>query len=248
MKKIRIMMGMPIKIEVADKNAKTASLEKVFTFFDYVDKKFSTYKKNSEIERINRGEVVSSEFSQDMRKIFLLSEKTKRETGGYFEIVRNGKYDPLGLVKGWSIFAASKILAREGYENFYIDAGRDVQTMGRNKDGNPWRVGIQSPFKEREIVKVLTLPNNEGVATSGTYIRGNHIYNPKIKNGETSNILSLTVVGPNIFDADRFATAAFAMGEKGIVFVDRLAGFEGYMINKDGVATLTRGVGKYFKN
>lgn len=103
-------MGMPIKIEVADKIVRALSIEKVFTFFDYVDKKFSTYKKNSEIERINRGEIDWGEFSLDMRKIFLLCEKTKRETGGYFDIERSGKYDPLGMVKGWAIYMASKIL------------------------------------------------------------------------------------------------------------------------------------------
>lgn len=242
------MMGMPVAVEIADKRAKKESMEKVFSFFDYIDKKFSTYKKNSEIERINRGEVDRQNYSLDMKNVFLLSEKTKRETGGYFDIVRNGKYDPLGLVKGWAIYAASKILVKGGYENFYIDAGGDIQAMGKNKDGKPWKVGIQSPFSASEIVKVLTLSNNEGVATSGTYIRGKHIFDPKEKKEAISNILSLTVVGPNIFDADRFATAAFAMGEKGIVFIDHLRGFEGYMIDNNGFATLTQGISKYFLN
>lgn len=241
-------MEMPVAIEIADKNVSVGSIEKVFTFFDYVDKKFSTYKKNSETERINRGEVDRQKYSLDMKKVFLLSEKTKRETDGYFDIVKNGKYDPLGLVKGWAIYAASKILAKEGYRNFYIDAGGDIQAMGKNEDGKPWKVGIQSPFSASEIVKVLSIQNNEGVATSGTYIRGNHIYNPKEGKKEVSNILSLTVVGPNIFDADRFATAAFAMGEKGIVFIDHLRGFEGYTIDNNGIATLTQGISKYFLN
>ncbi len=241
-------MDMPITVELTDKRARSESIEKVFIFFDYVDKKFSTYKKNSEIEKINRGEIGSKMYSEDMRKIFLLSEKTKRETNGYFDISKNGKYDPLGIVKGWAIFRASKILEEEGYKNFYIDAGGDIQANGKNKEGKSWRVGIQSPFKHGEIVKVLSLENNEGVATSGTYIRGNHIYNPKRVNEEDSDIVSMTVVGPNVLEADRFATAAFAMREKGIVFIEQMKGLEGYMINNRGVATLTRGISKYFLN
>ncbi len=241
-------MGMPVTVEIADKSARAESVEKVFTFLGYADKKFSTYKKNSETEKINRGEVDGRKYSLEMREIFLLSEKTKRQTEGYFDIVRNGKIDPLGMVKGWAIYKASKILAGEGYKNFYINAGGDIQAMGKNKEGKPWRVGIQNPFKSGEIVKVLTIKNNEGVATSGTYERGNHVYNPKNKKRGVSGILSLTVVGPNILDADRFATAAFAMGEQGIVFVDGLADFEGYMISADGSAVLTRGIGKYFLN
>jgi thiamine biosynthesis lipoprotein len=58
-------------------------------------------------------------------------------------------------------------------------------------------------------------------------------------------IVSLTVIGPNIYEADRFATAAFAMGEKGILFIEDLAGFEGYMINHEGLATFTSGFKEY---
>ena len=74
---------------------------------------------------------------------------------------------------------------------------------------------------------------DEGVATSGTYIRGLHIYNPRGGNEPVSDIVSLTVIGPNIHDADRFATAAFAMGAAGINFIEQLPGYEGYIIDKD---------------
>ena len=53
------------------------------------------------------------------------------------------------------------------------------------------------------------------------------------------------MIGPNIYDADRFATAAFAMGSSGINFIEGLTGYEGYMINKERVATMTTGFGKF---
>jgi thiamine biosynthesis lipoprotein len=84
-----------------------------------------------------------------------------------------------------------------------------------------------------------------GVATSGTYVRGQHIYNPKILGPLETDILSLTVIGPNIYEADRFATAAFAMGREGIVFIERRDGLEGYMIDLNGQATLTSGFERY---
>ena len=58
-------------------------------------------------------------------------------------------------------------------------------------------------------------------------------------------ILSLTVVGPNIYEADRFATAAFAMQREGINFIENLNGFEGYSIDKNGTATMTSNFEKY---
>ncbi len=58
-------------------------------------------------------------------------------------------------------------------------------------------------------------------------------------------VASVTVIGPDVYEADRFATAAFAMGERGIRFLESLDGFEGYMIDNDGIATMTTGFVRY---
>ena len=133
-------------------------------------------------------------------------------------------------------------------ENFYVDAGGDIQPHGHNADGKKWAVGIKNPFNETENVKVVYV-TTEGVATSGTYIRGLHIYNPhgggKPVGVAADDIVSLTVIGPNIYEADRFATAAFAMGADGINFIEQLEGFEGYIIDKNSIATMTTGFEKY---
>ncbi len=116
--------------------------------------------------------------------------------------------------------------------------------MSGRKDDHPWRIGIRNPFNRTENVKVLALAEG-GIATSGTAIRGQHIYNPHQPDSAIQDILSITVIGPNIYDADRFATAAFAMGKKGIQFIEKLAGFEGYMIDDQARATLTSGFERY---
>lgn len=237
-------MGMPISVEILDSGISDRAFEKVFAYFTSVDNRFSTYKKDSEITLINQGKILSKNFSKDMETVFKLSQQTKQETNGYFDININGKIDPSGLVKGWAIFKAAKLLKRMGFENFYVDAGGDIQVSGRGKYGKVWKVGIKNPFNEKEIVKVV-YADNIGVATSGTYIRGQHIYNPHEKNKAITDIVSLTIIGPNVYEADRFATAAFAMGKRGIEFVEKLPGFEGYMIDKNGIATLTSGFEKY---
>jgi FAD:protein FMN transferase len=237
-------MGMPITLEVVDSTVTEEMFDTVFSYFQYVDEKFSTYKADSEITRINQRQINLAESSEDMRIVFALAEQTKQETQGYFDIVRNGAFDPSGLVKGWAIYNAAEILRHQGCKDFYVDAGGDVEAVGRNHAGENWRAGIRNPFNSNEIVKVLSL-SNCGVATSGTYVRGQHIYNPKEIGQPITDILSLTVIGPNVYDADRFATAAFAMGRKGIEFVERLEGFEGYMIDRDRQATFTTDFERY---
>ncbi len=235
---------MPITMEILDPVVTERIFDEVFSYFQYVDNTFSTYKDESEIMRINKKELGEKDWSADMKTIFTLAEKAKHDTDGYFDITTpKGAYDPSGIVKGWAIQNAAEIVRKNGFNDFYIDAGGDVQTSGENADGKKWRVGIKNPLNPAEIVKVV-YASGEGVATSGTYIRGEHIYNPKT--GLPANeMVSLTVVGPNIYQADLFATPAFAMGKEGINFIERQAGLEGYMIDKDGIATMTSGFERY---
>jgi thiamine biosynthesis lipoprotein len=245
MKQTRILMGMPITVEIVDPSVTDDALEKAYAYFDYVDQKFSTYKDTSEIMQINEGKIREKEYSDDMKTIFALSEETKRQTNGFFDIHRpDGTIDPSGLVKGWSIQKVAELLEQAGFEHFYVEAGGDIQVKGKNTEGKQWRVGIRNPFKIEEIVKVVYL-EEKGMATSGTYIRGQHIYNPHAKGQLIEDIVSLTVIGPNVYEADRFATAAFAMGKAGIGFIEKLEGLEGYMIDKNGIATMTSGFNRF---
>lgn len=235
------IMGMPIIVEVP--GGSQADLDAVFSYFADIDRRFSTYKSDSEISRLNRGEVV--DLSPLMQEVFAIAEQTKRETGGFFNIKRpDGCLDPSGIVKGWAIQGAAKLLDIRGVQNYYIDAGGDIQTKGHNAQGREWRVGVRSPFAYNDIVKVIE-PQGRGVATSGTSARGAHIYNPHAPAESLEEILSITVIGPDILEADRFATAAFAMGKKGIEFIESQPNLEAYHIDRSGMATMTSGFSRY---
>lgn len=244
MTETRWLMGMPITVHVVDKNVRQAILDEVYAYFATIDDRFSTYKETSEISAINKHSVKADQYSDEMKEVFWLAEKTKQESLGYFDIVRHGHIDPSGIVKGYAILNASQKLLRAGFQNFFIDAGGDIQVHGKNDEGQPWTVGIRNPFQANEIVKVIQV-NDQGVATSGTASRGQHIYNPHKADQAITDIVSITVIGPNIVEADRFATAAFAMGLQGIQFIEARNGLEGYMIDRQGIATMTHGFSQY---
>ena len=244
MKETRLLMGMPVTIEVVEPSVTTDHIDRIFRYFEYVDATFSTYKEHSEISRINRGELSLDEASGDMRTIFALAEQTRLDTDGFFDIRRGDHYDPLGIVKGWAIYQAAGQLREMGHRHFYVDAGGDAQISGLNARGELWRLGIRNPFQPTEMVKLLAL-SDCGIATSGTYLRGNHIYNPMGDDTVMDAIVSLTVIGPNVYEADRYATAAFAMGPDGIGFIETVDGLEGYLIDRSGRATMTSGLRQY---
>lgn len=244
MKQTQQIMGMPIIVEIPGDNDQN-KIKKVFNYFRKIDQKFSTYKKNSEISQINKGEIKKNNFSPEMKLILDLADQTKMDTNGFFDsfnpIIK--LIDPSGIVKGWAINEAAIKLKKLGVKNFYIAAGGDIQVSGRNSQNKSWKVGIKNPFSPLEIIKVIEV-ETEGVATSGTYERGTHIYNP-ISKQSANEIASLTVIAPNIYEADRFATAAFAMGEEGINFIEKLPMCEGYMIGYNKIATMTTGFARF---
>lgn len=242
-------MGMPIEIEIAGEGAENA-FTAAFAYLVSVDERFSTYKEESEISRINR-ELGHSNIlknvgmSEEMKEVFTIAEKTKKETNGYFDIRRpDGSLDPSGVVKGWAIKNAAALIRAAGHENYFVNAGGDIAMGGKNARGEEWSVGIRNPFNINEIVKVV-YPRGKGIATSGSYIRGAHIYNPHAPGEELKDIMSITVIGPDVLAADLMATAAFAMGKDGISFIESLPGFEGYAIDSKGIAIMTSGFAAY---
>src|SRR5258708_18911488 len=115
MRKIEFIMGMPVIIEIisskADKIVKESDFKKVFDYFRYIDEKFSPYKKNSEITKLNDGRLKRDYASSDMKLILQLSSETKELSNGYFDInLRGASINPSGIVKGWAIYNASKLL------------------------------------------------------------------------------------------------------------------------------------------
>lgn len=236
MKTTRQIMGMPVTIDCPDVT-NTALIKKVFDFFRRIDQTYSPYIETSNVGKINRGELDAADYSDELKEILVIADQTKQETKGYFDVWHNGTFDPSGIVKGWAIQKAAAMLD-SFTQNYYLEAGGDIQVRGVSGHKQPWRIGIRNPFERTENIAVVAL-DNAAIATSGTAIRGQHIYN---SHGQApTGTVSLSVIGGRIVDADRYATAAFAMGLAGINFIQSLDGFEGYMVDDQKLATQTSG-------
>jgi thiamine biosynthesis lipoprotein len=239
MRCVRDVMGMPVTVDVRDEAENPAALDEVYADLVFVDQTFSPFLPDSAISRINRGEVSPDDVDPVVLEVLDLCRLYEKATDGYFSAWIGGRLDPSGLVKGWAIGRAASILDRHGYRNYFVDAAGDIVARGHSGQGTPWRVGIRHPVERERVARVI-LASELAIATSGTYEKGSHIYDPHTGR-PVEDLLSLTVVGPNVLDADVYATAAFAMGARGLEFVDRLDGYQAYAIDTRLRATWTAG-------
>jgi len=233
------VMGTVVSIELADDQPEPelrGMIDDVCAWLHEVDARFSTYKPDSEVNRLQRREITIAECSADMRHVLDACADLWRDTDGYFDAYAAGPLDPSGYVKGWSVEVASARLAEAGSLRHYINAGGDIRMRGGSPDGEPWRVGIRHPWEADKLSWVLAVAEG-AVATSGTYERGDHVINPRTGKA-ARGLRSVTVVGPDLALADAYATAALAMGEGGISWLAKRAadGFESAIVTDDGRA------------
>lgn len=238
--RVEQIMGMPIVVDVRDVDD-AAALEPLFDWFGFVDRTFSTYSPESEISRLNRGELELADTHPDVREILARCEALCVETDGYFDVhaERADYVDPSGLVKGWSVDRAADIADALGWRNYAINAGGDMRLRGGALPALVWRVGIQHPTERQQICAVVE-GDDLAVATSGAYARGCHVFDPHTHRAP-EGVLSVTIAGPDLATADAFATAAFAMGSAGPAWTARLRGYHAMTLLADGRSLRTPG-------
>jgi thiamine biosynthesis lipoprotein len=235
-----MVMGMPITVDVRDE-CTDASLDELFDWFREVDERFSTYKPTSEISRINRDELAVRDCHPDVRWVLARCDELREETGGYFDARYESllSVDPSGLVKGWSVDRGGELLERHGIHNYSINAGGDIRTRGAALPDDRWRTGIQHPLHHDRIAAIVE-SGDLALATSGTYVRGEHILDPHTGR-PPAGLLSVTITGDDLGTVDAYATATFAMGEAGPAWLASLRGCEGLCILPDETSLMTPG-------
>jgi thiamine biosynthesis lipoprotein len=238
--RVEHVMGMPVIVDVRDRDVADATVDEVFDWLRLVDARFSTFEADSEVSRIDRGELAPEDAHPDVRRVLDRCEWLRAETGGYFDAraAAPGRLDPSGLVKGWSVDRAAEILDAAGARNYTVNAGGDMRLRGGALPRDTWRVGIQHPRENNRVAGVIE-SSDLAVATSGAYERGEHVVDPHTRR-PPAGVLSVTVTGPDLATADAYATAAFAMGPRGAEWTAGLPGYEAMTILADGRVLRTR--------
>ncbi|GAA1382464.1 FAD:protein FMN transferase [Catellatospora chokoriensis] len=235
LRRVEQVMGTAVSLQLADDRPETHLREladDVFTWLRTVDERFSTYKPASEVNRLQRGDLSPTDASTDMRHVLATCERLREATSGYFDAYATGRLDPSGYVKGWSVQVAADLLAAAGTANFCLNAGGDICVRGHAAPGRPWRIGIRHPEHADKLCEILSVTDT-AIATSGTYERGGHVIDPYTGRA-AADLVSVTVLGPDLATADAYATAALAMGSRGISWLAEDTGYAYNIVTATG--------------
>jgi FAD:protein FMN transferase len=212
------------------------AVDQVWAELDRLEAMFSTFRSDSEISRINRGELHLLDASPEVIEVVDACTWLEHASNGAFRARRPGDLllDPAGFVKGWAAELAAKALDRAGLQHWYLSVGGDIQTRGTAYDGSPWRVAIADPNSDDpRAIRALVEISGDAIATSGTAARGRHLWDGRTGTPAES-LASMTVVGPHLSWADAFATTAFVMGLDGVAWVANFDGYRALGITRDG--------------
>jgi FAD:protein FMN transferase len=190
-----------------------------------LDDLFSTWRGDTPISRLRAGEIGTAEAPVIVRDVLDRCRDARRRSGGWFDPwAAPGGVDPTGLVKGWAGQQVLEWLREAGAHAGLVNAAGDVTGFGGPRDGEAWRIGLTNPLCPSELIGVVSLDRG-ALAVSGTYERGEHIFDPRSGLVASANVLSAAVSGPDLGLADALATALMAGGEEALT---QLEGGSGY--------------------
>lgn len=214
-RRVEHVMGMPVSLALrgrhqSDARADTAWADALAVLRD-ADRVFSTYRPDSVLSRLGRGEIDLAECPPAVAEVLAIGEAARQASGGAFAVRRGGVLDPSGVVKGWAAERAAEHLAALPDTDFCLSAGGD--TVCRTVGAEPWRIGVEDPHDVSRLVAVVPVRTG-AVATSGPARRGAHIVDARTGR-PASGLASVTVVGDSLTAVDVDATAAAALGRDG---------------------------------
>ncbi len=143
--------------------------------------------------------------------------------------------------KGYAADKTKNLLISKGVKAGIINASGDMNTWGKQANGDYWKVAITNPLNKKNAFGLLPIKSG-AVVTSGNYEKYitldgkqySHIIDPR-SGYPSSGIISVTVFASKAELADALATSIFVMGvEVGINRINQLPKIECIIIDDKG--------------
>lgn len=147
------------------------------------------------------------------------------------------------IAKGYIADRLKEYLVGQGVESGIINLGGNVLCIGKNPNGQPFQIGVQKPYGDRQETVAALSVEDRSVVSSGVYMRHfekdgvnyHHILNPKTGYPYNNGLLQVTIISDLSVDGDGLSTSCFALGlEKGMELVNSLEHVSAIFMTEDG--------------
>lgn len=151
-----------------------------------------------------------------------------------------------GIAQGYAADRALAAAKSAGAEHALIDTG-EFAPLGRNRNGEPWSIGIQHPRDGQSLIAVTELAGR-CLATSGDYAttfsadrRFNHLFDPRTGKSPVG-LASVSILAPTAMEADALSTACFVLGiERAKELIASRKHVDAYFVPVQGESVATAG-------
>ena len=146
-----------------------------------------------------------------------------------------------GIAQGYIADKIKEVLQEKGCTSGLVNVSGDINTWGKQPNGQPWTVGIINPMNKNKVFATFIL-DDSAVETSGSYEkfvvfngkRYSHIIDPRT-GYPASGIVSVSVFAKQTELADALATGIFVLGiEVGLDLVNQLNGIDCIIVDDKG--------------
>lgn len=172
-------------------------------------------------------------------------------------LLDDAQIDLGGIAKGFASQSVAQIFEEYQVSHGIISLGGNVQAIGTKPDGSRWKVGIESPDDNFDMVGTYEA-KDEAVITSGGYERYfekdgktyHHILDPKTGKPADSDLISVTIVSKSGMKADCLSTTLFVLGKEDAIryWKGQKDDFDFILVDEDDRIYVSEGIEEHFSS
>lgn len=173
-----------------------------------------------------------------------------KEAGTVFFADPMLKIDVGAIGKGYATERIAQELEAMGVDNYTLNIGGNIRTIGNKADGEGWVAGIQNPDTSSEQMFLLKISFGDlALVTSGSYQRYywvgdtkyHHIIDPETLFPKDT-FASVSILTPDSGLADAVSTACFNLSlEEGMALIESIENTEAMWVEPDGTQHFSSG-------
>jgi FAD:protein FMN transferase len=208
-------MGTAVSFDIRDapyQGEASRVLHRATAWLHRIDAIFSTFRADSELSRLQRGELGPAERSPEMVEVLGLASECQERTQGTYRLCwrRDGVPDPTGIVKGWAVDRASLILATSGVPDHLVSSAGHIRLSGHPEPDRVWTTGIAHPHQLGLLVAAVNV-TDIGMATWDSAQPGRRTTETPTES-TAEGVASVTVIGVSSATAYGYAVGAVNLG------------------------------------